>query len=80
MAVPPRIPDSEVTPWSVYLNRRQFLRGAAVAASVATTATIYRKLNGTSAQSASTPELSGLVKLADGPQKNELNGFRANEH
>jgi sulfoxide reductase catalytic subunit YedY len=75
----PRISDSEVTPWSVYLNRRQFLRGAALAASVATTATIYRSLNGTTGQLAATPELMGLVKLPEKPSGQDLNGFRVNE-
>ena len=75
----PRLPDSEVTPWSVYLNRRQFLRGAALAASVATTATIYRSLNGAAGQLAATPELAGLVKLPESPPGDEFNGFRANE-
>lgn len=73
------IPDSEVTPWTVYLNRRQLLRGAALAASVAMTATIYRSLNGTTGQSEATPELTGLVKLPEGQPGQEFNGFRANE-
>lgn len=79
MALTPNIPDSEVTPWAVYLNRRQFLRGAALAASLATTATIYRKLNGTSTQSALTPELPGLVKLPAVSHGENVDGFHANE-
>jgi sulfoxide reductase catalytic subunit YedY len=39
------IKSSEITPKSVYLNRRSFMRGAALAATTAATTLIYRKLN-----------------------------------
>ena len=37
--------SSEITPKKVYLNRRMFMRAGALAATTATTALIYRKLN-----------------------------------
>lgn len=42
---PEEIKASEVTDRKVYLNRRLFMRGAALAASTAATALLYRKLN-----------------------------------
>jgi methionine sulfoxide reductase catalytic subunit len=66
-----RIPDSEITPPAVYFNRRTFMRGATLVASVATTGAVYRALNSPSipANSPSTPvierpELAGLIKPA----------------
>lgn len=41
---PNDIPDGEVTPKDVYLNRRLFMRGAVLAGSVAATAGLYRAL------------------------------------
>ena len=39
------IKASEITDYKVYLNRRNFMRGAALAASAAATTFLYRKLN-----------------------------------
>ena len=39
------IPSSEITSEHQYLNRRNFLRGAALAASATATGLVYRKLN-----------------------------------
>jgi methionine sulfoxide reductase catalytic subunit len=58
------IPPSEITPPSVYFNRKTFLRGAVAAASVATTATIYRRLNGKSETAVEAPPLAGLTRDA----------------
>lgn len=62
MAFVPRVPNQEITPWEVYLNRRQFMRGATLAASIAATTTVYRRLTGPSSADAQTPELVGLIK------------------
>jgi sulfoxide reductase catalytic subunit YedY len=62
MTEPDPIPPSEITPPSVYFNRKTFLRGAVAAASVATTATIYRRLNGKSATAVEAPPLAGLTR------------------
>src|SRR5215472_6449801 len=40
-----KIKSSEITDYKVYLNRRNFMRGAALAASAAATTFLYRKLN-----------------------------------
>ena len=42
---PDDIPQREVTPQDVYLNRRTFMRGAVAAGSVAATVALYRALN-----------------------------------
>jgi sulfoxide reductase catalytic subunit YedY len=58
----------EITPREVYFNRRAFLRGGLVAASAATTAVLYRKLNGVSHDAAEQPPIEHLVPAAhDGP-------------
>lgn len=79
MTSTPRTPDSEVTPWETYVNRRQFLKGAALTASVITTATLYRKLNGLSTATVNRPELANLVKQPDDARDNNVNGFTTNE-
>ena len=89
----PKIPDSEITPPAVYFNRRKFMRGATLVASVATTGAVYRALNSTSipvdspsipANSPSTPvierhELVGLIKPAGGPPGTVAAAFRVDE-
>lgn len=40
-----KIKSSEITDKKVYLNRRLFMRGAALVATTAATSLIYRKLN-----------------------------------
>lgn len=62
MTEPDHIPPSEITPPSVYFNRKTFLRGAMAAASVATTATVYRRLNGKSETGVEAPPLAGLTR------------------
>src|SRR5436190_661600 len=39
------IKSNEITDYKVYLNRRLFMRGAALAGTVAATGLLYRKLN-----------------------------------
>src|SRR6266851_2244858 len=45
MKPPDHINSSEITPKQVYLSRRWFMRGAALAATTTATALVYRKLN-----------------------------------
>ncbi|HEY4186149.1 MAG TPA: protein-methionine-sulfoxide reductase catalytic subunit MsrP [Polyangia bacterium] len=61
------IPTSEITPPSVYFNRKMFLRGAIAVASVATTAKVYRQLNGKSEAVVEAPKLTGLKQTPVGP-------------
>lgn len=70
MTSPPDIPDSEITPPSLYFNRRQLIRGAVLATSVAATVALYRALNTVPKTVVVTPELKGLVKP---------NGFKVDE-
>jgi sulfoxide reductase catalytic subunit YedY len=51
----------EVTPESVYLNRRALLRAGIVAASAAVTGVAYRWLNQPGSGAVNTPKLAGLV-------------------
>jgi sulfoxide reductase catalytic subunit YedY len=55
------IPTSEITPPSVYFNRRTLVRGVVAAASAATTGLLYRRLNGRSTATVETPPLVGLT-------------------
>ncbi len=57
----PDIPDREITPESVYLSRRTFMRAGVLAASVAATGWIYRRITLPSSQIISTPALQGLL-------------------
>ena len=75
MTEPDHIPPSEITPPSVYFNRKTFLRGAIAAASVATTATIYRRLNGRSETAVEAPPLAGLTGFACGQKTVSPRGF-----
>jgi sulfoxide reductase catalytic subunit YedY len=45
MNSPEKIKSSEITPKDVYLNRRNFIRGAALIGTTAATGLLYRKLN-----------------------------------
>lgn len=53
-------PDDKVTPPEVYFSRRAFIKTGAIAASLAATAGIYRKLHGMAAETAEKPKLAGL--------------------
>jgi sulfoxide reductase catalytic subunit YedY len=55
-----------VTPPEVYFNRRNFMRAGAIAAGMAGTALVYRRLNGVDLVMTETAELAGLTK-PDGP-------------
>ena len=56
-----KIPDSEVTPPALYFNRRKLMRAGALAASVAGTGWIYRRLNTMSLTATDAPKLPTLV-------------------
>ena len=70
------IPPSEVTPASVYFNRKSLLRGAVALASVAATAKLYRRLNGRSQVTVEEPELKGV---APAPPTGPAEGYRVDE-
>ena len=74
---PDDIKSSEITPKKVYLNRRMFMRAAALAATTATTAVVYRKLN------SPTPADSPSETLSDVERQNgeeaTRQGFKVNE-
>ena len=55
---PPK--DHEVTPESVYFNRRTFLKAGAIAATAAATGAVYARLNGQPAKTKQTAALAGL--------------------
>ncbi|HEY4176560.1 MAG TPA: protein-methionine-sulfoxide reductase catalytic subunit MsrP [Kofleriaceae bacterium] len=60
-----RIPESEVTPEVMYLNRRRFMRGAIVAAGGVGTALLYRKFNGLDNTKVNAARLENLVVSTD---------------
>ncbi len=74
---PDDINASEITPKQVYLNRRLFLRGAALSATTVATGLLYRKLN------PPPPETPQGEKLADFSKSNSdeglRDGFKVNE-
>jgi sulfoxide reductase catalytic subunit YedY len=74
---PPSIPSSEITPQHVYFNRRMFMRGAALAGSVAATGFLYRKLNPPAAVTQERPKIGSVVT----PPTDEAmrKGFRTDE-
>ena len=71
----------EVTPPSVYFNRRNFIRAGTLAASAVATGVVYRKLNpvGTnSGPSVQTAKIEGVQKPA-ATATNDNSGFTVNE-
>jgi len=68
-----RISDREITPHSVYLNRRQFMRAGVAAVTVVGTGMLYRRLNRVSLDATEMPPLAGLVSAA------HENGFWVDE-
>jgi len=58
-----KIPDSEITPPSLYFNRRTLMRGGILAASALGTGWLYRRLNGVSSSipTPPAPRIAGLV-------------------
>ncbi|OYW13706.1 MAG: hypothetical protein B7Z55_16405, partial [Planctomycetales bacterium 12-60-4] len=58
------IPDSDITPPDVYLNRRNFLRAGIVTATTVTTGVVYRQLNRPGTVKIETGKLDGLVETS----------------
>ena len=56
-----KIPSSEITPRSLYMNRRSFMRAGVITAAVAGTGLLYRKLNGVELDTTEMPGLPGLI-------------------
>jgi sulfoxide reductase catalytic subunit YedY len=54
--------EREITPRALYLDRRTFMRGGVVAATVGATAWAYRRLNAVSHEAGERPPLRGLVR------------------
>src|SRR4029079_5558339 len=54
-----------VTPPEVYFNRRSFMRAGAIAAGMAGTGLLYRRLNGVDLVMTETAEVAGLTRPAD---------------
>jgi len=71
------IKSSEITDKRVYLNRRNFMRGAGLAATTASTAFLYRKLNPPAAETPKGEKLANVATSAteDGARQ----GFSVNE-
>ena len=65
METVPKIPDREVTPPSVYFNRRSFMRAGLVAASAISTGAAYRLFNPARTAVATTAPLSNLQQATE---------------
>ncbi|HKO45717.1 MAG TPA: protein-methionine-sulfoxide reductase catalytic subunit MsrP [Pyrinomonadaceae bacterium] len=74
---PDDIKSSEITPKKVYLNRRMFMRAAALAATTATTAVVYRKLNSPTAADSPSETISDVERQHG--EEATLQGFKVNE-
>ncbi|HSY17604.1 MAG TPA: protein-methionine-sulfoxide reductase catalytic subunit MsrP [Candidatus Acidoferrales bacterium] len=80
MKTPDKISPGEVTPPSVYLNRRKFLEAGILAASAVATGLVYRQLNHPGAGKVRTAKLANLTPAATGTDgTNAPNGFHADE-
>lgn len=71
------IKPSEITDKKVYLNRRLFMRGAALAATTTATALLYRKLNPPPLPSPKGESLTDVAKSSS--DEAARNGFTVNE-
>jgi len=74
---PDDIKSGKITDQKVYLNRRLFMRGAALAGSVAATGLLYRKLNPASAVVAEQPKIAGIVTAPSDESMRQ--GFKVDE-
>jgi sulfoxide reductase catalytic subunit YedY len=74
---PDEIKSSEITDKKVYLNRRLFMRGAALASTAVATGLLYRKLNSPPAEK---PKGETLVTVANSAAEDRARqGFTVNE-
>ena len=71
------IKSSEITPKKVYLDRRNFMRGAALLASTAATGFLYRKLNAPAQPRVEGEKLADVVKPKPGEAASS--GFTVDE-
>ncbi|HSY42806.1 MAG TPA: protein-methionine-sulfoxide reductase catalytic subunit MsrP [Candidatus Acidoferrum sp.] len=71
-----KILSREITPPSVYFNRRNFIRTGILAASAVATGTLYRRLNHVSTTTVKTAQIAGLAKATNAPVNS---GFTVNE-
>jgi sulfoxide reductase catalytic subunit YedY len=77
MKKPDDIKSSEITDKKVYLNRRLFVRGAALVATTAATGLLYRKLNPPTVEK---PEGEKLANITQTPvADSQRQGFTVNE-
>ena len=76
MKDPNKILASEITPPSVYFNRRNFIRTGIVAASAVVTGVVYHKLNHVSSKTVQTAAIQGLTQATNAPANS---GFTVNE-
>ena len=77
MKEPEKIPAGEITPWSVYVNRRNFMRAGILGASALASGALYRRLNPTPHAAVVTKKIEGLVAPAVPPAANS--GFHASD-
>lgn len=76
MADPSKIKSSEITDKQVYLNRRLFMRGAALAGTVTATGLLYRKLNPPPVE---TPKGERIANFAQASEDGVTKGFSTKE-
>ena len=70
-----KIKQSEITPESVYLNRRNFIRGGLIAGTTAATALTYRLFNSASSAEVATESIENLRTAPPLPGGDKLNTF-----
>ncbi len=69
--------SSEITDKGVYLNRRLFMRGAALLGTTAATGLLYRKLNSATAERPAGEKLANITQTPSGDRLRQ--GFTVNE-
>lgn len=74
---PEDIKSSEITPKGTYLNRRTFMRGAALLATTAATGFLYRQLNAVPQPRVEGEKLADVVRTE--PARAATSGFTVNE-
>lgn len=74
-----KIPDQEITPPSVYFNRRLFMRAAVAAGSVTASASLYRWFNPTNAVDSNKGPAVELGQLAASEEELLARGWRVAE-
>jgi methionine sulfoxide reductase catalytic subunit len=72
-----KISNKEITPPSVYFNRRNFIRTGVIAASAVATGVAYRHLNPVGKGEVNTAKIEGLTPAVT--NANDANGFRVAE-